>query len=153
MTTETDYSWLLPEARRSLEAARDTLALDHYAVAVQQAQLCVEYCARAVIHTYVEPSWGHNHARDIEEMLLRHGGEIRRSFGPETLRSLQQLAQDDAELAPWHTRAVYGFRDDNRVMHPPSEICTRGVAERGLVLAERSLPTAERFMEAWHAAG
>ena len=140
------------EVPRALDAARETLALGHFVVAIQQAQICVEYCARAVIHSYGEPAWGHSDAEDLEKALLHHGSDLRRRFGRETLRALQQFAADDREMAPWHSRTVYGMRYQDGTFHPPSEMCTQAIAERALLLAERSLTAAQGFLDAWHAA-
>ena len=149
MSSDEGNGWLMREAEHALDACRRNLAAGDCVVAVQQAQACVEYCTRAVIATYGQPSWGDSHTRDLRDMLDHQGAGIRHRFGPDTLRDLRQLAGDDGEMSPWHTRAMYGYRDDAGTFHPPLEICTREASERGLLLAQRSFATVGRFLQAW----
>lgn len=144
MTNEVRGGWLMIGARRALADA--TAGAQSYVSITAQCQQCVEYCARAVIHTVREPSWGHGHSRELEEILDAHARDLRTRFGREQLRRLRQLARDDWEMAPWRSRTMYGYSDENHVHHPPDEICTQQVAERSLELARRSLDTAERFL-------
>jgi len=149
MTADADNRWLLPEARRAMNMARVAWSVPDYVATVQQAQACVEYCARAVIATYGEPSWGHAHSRDLNDVLEEFHADLRQRFGAAMTAALRQLARDDREMAPWHTRGMYGMRDADGAVHPPLEICTRAVAERALLLAGRSLETTESFLAAW----
>lgn len=153
MTADYEHSWLLREARRALSDACHGRDGERHVVAVQQAQACVEYCARAVIATYQEPSWGHSHATDLERMLLAHGGDILRRFGRGALQDLRRLAADDREMAPWHTRTVYGVRVADGSVRSPGEVCTPEVAARALFLAERSLTAVDAFLAAWRPPG
>jgi len=131
----------LREAEGYLEAAKRNMPFGDHRAVVQNAQLCIEFSAKAIIACFSEPAWTHNPGRQLDRLLEKHGGEIE-----EAMRArLRQLIQDVADAAPWHGLSVYGKRTPQG-WTPASRLCTPQVAEDLLGKAERSLKTARDFI-------
>jgi hypothetical protein len=119
---------------------------------VHNAQLCVEYCTKAVITCFQVPGLTHNPGPELYGVILDHEASLRASVGDEMIRRLRVLARDTEEIAPWHGRSTYSQPRSDGTYVSPRALCTEERAVWALQLAERSLATAETFAAAWQAA-
>jgi HEPN domain-containing protein len=127
---------------RSAEQARD---IQDYRVAVQNAQLCVELSAKAVIAQFAEPLWRHDPSPQLRRLLDVHGEMIVRRCGEGMLASLRQLAEDAQEAAPWHGWSTYGREIEDEGWVAAVDLSTEAVASDLLQRAQRSVLTARSF--------
>jgi HEPN domain-containing protein len=141
----------LKDAEYSLRCAEDNLPLEHYTVVIQNAQLCIELSAKAVIAFYEEPWWTHDPSEQILRILEEHGEELAEMLEVE---GLSALAEDAGVAAPWHVWSVYGKRTEDGTRIAAVDACTKynglikgEVAEDLLERARRSYKTAMKFFK------
>jgi hypothetical protein len=115
----------LRDAEACLSTAQTVFSLGDYRAVVQNAQLCIELSAKAVIACFAEPVWRH----EIEEGLSER---------------LHVLADDVQEAAPWHGWSVYGHLEPEGWM-PAVDICTEETARDLLGKAIQGFQTAGEF--------
>lgn len=132
----------LQDAIDFLKSAEHDLAGGFWRSATQNAQLCIEHSAKAIISLFEEPEWTHDPSRQ----LLRILAEGR--MGEKTRDKLKILSEDARIASPWHGISTYG-KISGGIRLPASEICTREIAEEMLSRAKTSLGIAEEFIEAW----
>lgn len=134
----------LRDAQANFSTAQRSFFAQDYRAVVQNAQLCIELSAKAVIAYYEEPAWTHNPSEELLKILEEHRGEIAEMLGNE-VENLHTLAKDAGVAAPWHARSTYGMRSKSGIWLPAVDICTREMAEDLLERASRSYETAVRF--------
>ena len=110
----------LKDAEDCLLSAKENLPLANYRVVVQNAQLCVEQSAKAVIACFEEPRWIHDPSDQLNGIITKHKDQIIEILGRER-----------------------GIRI------PAVDLCTEEVANRSLGKAERAYATAEKFINSW----
>ena len=140
-TTETGR-WLR-DAEACFRSAQRALDIQDYRVVVQNAQLCVELSAKAVIAQFAEPLWRHDPSPQLRRLLDTHREAIVRRCGEEMLASLRQLAEDTQEVAPWHGWSTYGRELEDKGWIAAVDLATEAVASDLIQRAQRSLLTAQ----------
>jgi len=140
-TTETSR-WLR-DAEACFRSAQRAFDIQDYRVAVQNAQLCVELSAKAVIAQFAEPLWRHDPSPQLRQLLDTHGEAIVRRCGEEMIASLRRLAEDAQEVAPWHGWSTYGREFEDKGWIAAVDLVTEAVASELLQRAQRSLRTAQ----------
>lgn len=136
----------LKDASASLESARRAFSAADYRVVVQNAPLCLELSAKAIIAYFEEPVWRHNPSRQLQR-ILKERQEINRRLGEEFCKEAQWLAQETAEVAPWHGWSAYRREAENGTWIPSVDLCTAEVARELLQQAERGLGIARTFFD------
>ena len=134
----------LKDAQASLSTAQRSFPVEDHRAVIQNAQLCIELSAKAVIAYYEEPAWTHDPSEELLKILEERGEEIAEMLGNE-VESLYTLAEDAGVAAPWHARSTYGARSKDGVWLPAVDVCTKEMAEDLLERASRSYKTAVRF--------
>lgn len=134
----------LRDAQASLSTAQRLFLAEDYRAVVQNAQLCIELSAKAMIAYYEEPAWTHDPSEELLKILEEHGEEIAEMLGNE-VESLYTLAMDVRVAAPWHARSTYGMRSKDGIWLPAMDVCTKEMAEGLLERARRSYQMAARF--------
>ena len=134
----------LRDAQASLLTAQRSFPTEDYRAVAQNAQLCIELSAKAVIAYYEEPAWTHNPSEELLKILEEHGEEIVEMLGNE-VENLYIFAEDVGEAAPWHARSTYGMRSKDGIWLPAVDVCTKEMAEDLLERANRSYETAVWF--------
>jgi len=142
----------LKDARAALASAERTFRDRDYRVATQNAQLCIELSAKAVIAFFAEPAWRHDPGRQLRNLLAKFEGQITQRFDDGTRQNLARLAQDADEVAPWHGWSTYGRSEEDGVWIAAVDLCTQPVAEDLLERARRSMETATVFARQMHSA-
>ena len=71
----------LRDAQASLSTAQRSFPAEDYRAVVQNAHLCIELSAKAVIAYYEEPAWTHNPSEELLKILEEHGEEIAEMLG------------------------------------------------------------------------
>ncbi len=138
----------LREAEGALDRARRLAADQDWVGCCQQAQLCVEYSAKAVIACFEAQEWTHDPSQQLLRVIQANGDDILSRFGEGMVQRLQVLASDAREASPWHGWSTYG-RTEEGLTTFPTDLCTQRDAERLLDLSERSFPTASQFVLNW----
>lgn len=133
----------LRDAEACLHSAQRALEVQDYRVAVQNAQLCVELSAKAVIAQFAEPLWRHDPSPQLRRLLDVHRETMAKRFGEEMLASLQQLAEDVQEAAPWHGWSTYGRELEDKGWVAAIDLATEAIANDLLQRAQRSLQTVQ----------
>lgn len=139
--TETERG--LRDAEACLRSTQWAVEVQDYRVAAQNAQLCVELSAKAVIAHFAEPLWRHDPSPQLRRLLDAHGEALERRCGAEMLASLRQLAEDAQEAAPWHGWTTYGRELEDKGWVAAVDLATEAVASELLQRAQRSLLTAQ----------
>ena len=143
MKNVTEAGRWLRDAEACLRSAQRALEIQDYRVAVQNAQLCVELSAKAVIAQFAEPLWRHDPSPQLRHLLDGHGEVVVRRGGEEMLASLRQLAEDAQEAAPWHGWSTYGRELEDKGWVAAVDLASEAVASDLLQRAQRSLQTAQ----------
>jgi HEPN domain-containing protein len=130
----------LRDAEACLSTAQTVFFLSDYRAAVQNAQLCIELSAKAVIACFAEPVWRHDPSKQLLKLIEEHGGEIEERLS----ERLHVLAADVQEAAPWHGWSVYGHLKPEGWM-PAVDICTEETARDLLEKAIQAFQTASEF--------
>ncbi|HIC91647.1 MAG TPA: HEPN domain-containing protein [Syntrophaceae bacterium] len=146
MTNIVEVKRRLEDARVCLESAERNLEIGDYRVAVQNAQLCVELSAKAVISYFTEPHWTHNPKSQLLSVLDGRKLDISRSLGVQIINGLYQIAEDAEEVAPWHMWSVYGREMDEGLV-PAARLATKDVAIKLLESARRSFKIVQKFLK------
>lgn len=131
----------LSEVEIRLRDAQRSFPAKDYRAVVQNARLCIELSAKAVIAYYEEPAWTHNPSEELLNILEERGEEIAEMLGNE-VENLYTLAKDAEVVAPWHARSTYGMRSEDGIWLPAVDVCTKETAEDLLERASRSYKTA-----------
>jgi HEPN domain-containing protein len=131
----------LKDAKASLEAAYRNYEAEDFRVAIQQAQLCIEFSAKGIIAYFEEPQWTHNPAQQLHELL--------RSY-PKIFSNMEDLIKklaDHAEYAaPWHGLSTYG-KETEQGWVPAVDICDKETAEELFKKAEEAFHIAKNIKE------
>lgn len=130
----------LRDAQACLNTAQTVFPLGDYRAAVQNAQLCIELSAKAVIACFAEPAWRH----DPSEQLLKLIKEYEDEFGEGLADRLRTLAEYAREAAPWHGWSVYG-RLEPEGWISAVDLCTEETARDLLGKAVLAFRTASEF--------
>jgi len=125
------HMYRLKLAREHLEQAKIALEAGAIIAAVHEAQLSIENSAKAVIAVFKPPSWVHNPAPELRE-LIREG-----RIPPEAKDRAFHLAEIAEEAAPHHALSSYG---DIREMTTPYEIYNK---EDAKALVQRAVEALE----------
>jgi HEPN domain-containing protein len=141
--TVTETGRWLRDAEACLRSAQWAWEARDYRVAVQNAQLCVEFSAKAVIAQFAEPVWRHDPSPQLRRLSDTHAEALERQCGVEMLVSLRQLAEDAQEAAPWHAWSTYGLELEDQGWVAAVDLATEAVAGDLLQRAQRSLLTAQ----------
>jgi HEPN domain-containing protein len=160
MENQYDTRQWLREAEGAFNRAFRMAEYQDWVGLCQQAQLCVEYSAKAVIDCFEVHEWTavhevtaerseHNHGEQLLKVLQANEQTIRSRFGEEMIQRLQVLAADADAAAPWHGWSTYGRREPGGRITFPTDLCTQEEAERLLERAERSFPPAVQFIANW----
>ncbi|HIC90520.1 MAG TPA: HEPN domain-containing protein [Syntrophaceae bacterium] len=120
----------LTEVQRKLKDAAACLKASErdYAASDQNAQLCIELSAKAVISIYAEPLWTHDPSSQILKLMDEHKGEIIDKCGDEISQGLHNMIEDVGLAKDWHGWSVYG-KEEGGVLYAAVDICTKEVAE------------------------
>lgn len=138
----------LKDARASLESANRAFLEEDWRVTIQNAQLCVELSAKAIISYFAEPEWTHNPGEQLLKIANKYQDQIEERYHREDMIiRIHQLSSDAKEAAPWHGRSTYGWEDEEMGRIASVDLCTREVAERLLEMARNSFETAQVFTE------
>lgn len=136
----------LKDAEDCLQRAERCLQVDDWRGVVQNAQLCIELSAKAVISYYAEPEWTHNPKKQLIAILKDRERELLEKLGQQIIQRLYCLAEDSEEASPWHGRSTYG---DERVTRIAAvDLCTKEVAENLIKKARKSFESAISFSQA-----
>lgn len=130
----------LRDAEACLSTAQTVFSLSDYRAAVQNAQLCIELSAKAIIACFAEPVWRHDPSKQLLKLIEEHQGEIEERLSDK----LHALANDAQEAAPWHGWSVYGRLKPEGWM-PAVDICTEETARDLLEKATQGFQTASEF--------
>jgi HEPN domain-containing protein len=130
----------LRDAEACLSTAQTVFSLGDYRATVQNAQLCIELSAKAVIACFAEPVWRHDPSRQLLKLIEEHEGEIEEELS----ERLDVLADDVQETAPWHGWSVYGRLEPEGWM-PAVDLCTEEAARDMLEKATQAFQTASEF--------
>jgi HEPN domain-containing protein len=134
----------LRDAEVFLKDAEIAFANERFRACTQNAQICIEICAKAVISHYSEPEWTHDPSQQLKQLLNAHKDKLIKELGEEMFKRLNKLASDSKIAAPWHGKAVYGEEvGDSWVA--AAEICTEAIASNLLELAQCSFSAARDF--------
>jgi HEPN domain-containing protein len=117
----------LRDAEACLTSAQWALAAQDYRVAVQNAQLCVEHSAKAVIAQLAELLWRHDPSPQLRRLVEVHEEVITQRCGEDMPAALRQLAQDVEQAAPWHGWSTYG-REGEQGWLAAVDLCSREIA-------------------------
>lgn len=145
MINSAEMNWRLRGAQACLGSAQRDFPAGDYRATAQNAQLCIELSAKAVIAHFAEPIWDHDPSDQLLGILREHGDDMARRSGEDVRHELTRLAEDANMAAPWHARSTYGQRAEDRSWIPALDLCTREVAEDLLERATRSFATARKF--------
>lgn len=146
MKNVTEASRWLRDAEACLHSAQRALDVQDYRVVVQNAQLCIELSAKAVIAQFAEPLWRHDPSPQLRRLLDARGEAIVRRCGEEMLASLGQLVEDAQEAAPWHGWSTYGRELEDKGWVAAVDLSTETIASDLLQRAQRSLETAQSWV-------
>jgi HEPN domain-containing protein len=130
----------LKDAEACLSTAQTVFSLGDYRAAVQNAQLCLELSAKAVIACFAEPVWRHDPSKQLIKLIEEHKGKL----GEELSERLRVLANDVHQAAPWHGWSVYGRLEPGGWM-PAVDLCTEETARDLLEKAIQAFQTASEF--------
>ena len=151
MRDSTEANRWLRDAQACLASAQRALTAQDYRVTVQNAQLCVELSAKAVIAHLAEPLWSHDPSPQLRRLIREHQEAIIERCGEEMVTALQQLADDAEEAAPWHGWSTYGREVKDEGWIAAVDTCTQESADDLLPRAQRSWRTAQTFATRWSA--
>jgi|GEM_PF-661901 hypothetical protein len=155
MTNTAEFERWLKDARASLASAEKAFQAGDFRVATQNAQLCAELSAKAVVAFFAEPAWRHDPGKQLQQILKKDKDRATPQLDAQTHQNLARLALDADETAPWHgwstfrlrSRQAYGRGEEEDVWIAAVDLCTRSVADDLLVRARRSLETANAFVQ------
>lgn len=145
MRNLTEVSRRHRDAQACLTSAQQALALEDYRVAIQNAQLCIELSAKAVIAYFAEPLWRHDPSLQLRSILAAQADAMAERGGQNLLQALRQLAADAEEVAPWHGWSTYGKESEDGTWIAAVDLCTREVAEDLFARAKRALQALNDF--------
>ena len=137
----------LKDAHASLASAENAFQAGDYRVATQNAQLCTELSAKAIIALFAEPAWRHDPGKQLQSLLEKHKQQITQQLDDQTRQNLARLAQDADEVAPWHGWSTYGRGEEDDVWIAAVDLCTQSVAYDLLARARRSVETVAAFIQ------
>lgn len=110
---------------------------------VQNAQLCIEHTAKAIIAYFAEPEWTYNPALQLDRMISENAVSLEKKGI--SISSLKKLVQYVEEAAPWHGLSSYG--EEAQEGHiPASELCTQEIAEKLFKNAQEAFKALENFL-------
>lgn len=136
----------LKDAKDCLQRAERCLQVEDWRGVVQNAQLCIEFSAKAIISYFAEPEWTHNPKNQLIAILKDREKELSEKLGQEIIQGLYRLAEDSGEVSPWHGRSTYGEERGMRIA--AVDLCTKEVAVKLIKMARHSIETATPFSQA-----
>ncbi|OGO40529.1 MAG: hypothetical protein A2Z04_05380 [Chloroflexi bacterium RBG_16_57_9] len=149
MTGAGEASRWLRDAEACLVSARRALAAQDFRVVVQNAQLCIEHSAKAIIAELAEPVWRHDPSPQLRRLLVANEEAIVQRCSADMPASLRQLAQDAEKAAPWHGWSTYGRETENQGWLAAVDLCNKDIAEDLLHRAQKAWPVAQSFIALW----
>ena len=138
----------MKDAIDCLRRARRCLSERDWRGTVQNAQLAIELSVKAMIAFFEEPDWIHKPDGQLLVIVEERKGQITKRLGQHMIDALMGAAEDVSICAPWHGWSVYGkAREDSTGWMPAVDLCTADVAEDLMKRAERTINTAEKFLQ------
>lgn len=138
----------MKDAKDCLRRARRCSSEKDWRGAVQNAQLAIELSVKGMIAFFEEPDWTHKPDSQLIRIAEERKGPIMKKFGRQMIDAFMIAAEDVNISAPWHGWSVYGkAREDSTGWMPAVELCTADVAEDLMRRAERTISTAEKFLQ------
>ena len=131
-----EVSYRLKLAMHYLKDAEDAYRRGDYRGTVASSQLSTENAAKAVIAFFRIPSWSHDPAPELRELL--------NEFLMHTRELVEELADIAESLAPEHGRATYG--EPLRGL-TPWDIYNKEDADRALNSARRATALSRRILK------
>ena len=131
-----EVSYRLKLAVHYLKDAEDAYRRGDYRGTVASSQLSTENAAKAVIAFFRIPSWSHDPAPELRELL--------NEFPVHTRELVEELADIAESLAPEHGRATYG--EPLRGL-TPWDIYNKEDADRALNSARRAIALSRRILK------
>lgn len=131
-----EVSYRLKLAVHYLKDAEDAYRRGDYRGTVASSQLSTENAAKAVIAFFRIPSWSHDPAPELRELL--------NEFLMHTRELVEELADIAESLAPEHGRATYG--EPLRGL-TPWDIYNKEDADRALNSARRATALSRRILK------
>jgi len=131
-----EVSYRLKLAVHYLKDAEDAYRRGDYRGTVASSQLSTENAAKAVIAFFRIPSWSHDPAPELRELL--------NEFPMHTRELVEELADIAESLAPEHGRATYG--EPLRGL-TPWDIYNKEDADRALNSARRAIALSRRILK------
>jgi HEPN domain-containing protein len=140
--------WLL-DAEDALKTTKANYKEGLIRTTVQNAQLCIEFSAKAIISCFEAPEWEHDPGKQLKRVLRKNEEIIGKKIGPDMIKRIDLLAQKASEVAVWHGWSTYGRREPNGSWLPGAKVCTKEIAEESMPPAELSFKTATDFCNEW----
>lgn len=137
-----EYEYRLRLAEEHLEEALKSLGGGALVAAIYEAQLSIENSAKAVIGFFKPPTWIHNPASELRQIIAQYWELLRRRSIP--TQELNRLATLADEVAPHQALARYG---DPRRMATPKEIYKFDDAKKLIEKAEEAFRIAREIIE------
>lgn len=134
----------LKDAEACLMSAKRCFDLEDWRTVVQNAQLCVELSAKAIISFFNEPLWSHDPSKQLVKIIREYQEEICDKFSKDMLSGLHKVVQYARNAAPWHGWSTYGKEEEDGWI-PAVELCTKEIAEEILSEAEDSFEIAKEW--------
>lgn len=148
LNVQESQRWL-KDAEACLNTAQNCLSFQDYRAVTQNAQLCIEQSAKAIVACFEEPKWTHDPGNQLELLLNQYREKIVQKYGEEMFKSLMGIRKDVSDTFHWHGWSTYGRREKNGSWKGAVEVCTENIAKDLLSKAQRSYKTAKEFLLPW----
>jgi len=146
MDSEEEARYRLRLAEGYLEKAKKFLEDKLFDDVVSRAQLASENAVKAVISCFRVPSWTHDPAGELNEVIQPIRSTLIEKLGDRFLIEMEKAAGASQELAPNHGKTTYG---DAAAHKPPWEIYDRRSAKESLSKATHAVNVAKKFISEW----
>lgn len=137
----------LKDGRACLEGAEKNLSLKDYRTSIQNAQLCIEMCAKAIISYFTEPLWQHDPSDQLLSIIKRYGKKISHQFYQGIVADLNRLSKEAETAAPWHAWSTYGKEKKDGSWIAAVDLCKKDIAMKLVQGAKESFKIAEKFSQ------
>jgi len=137
-----EYEYRLRLAKEYLEEALKALNGGALVATAYEAQLSIENSAKAVIGFFKPPTWIHNPAPELRQIIEQHKEQLKKVES--LVEKLNMLATIADEAAPRHALTSYG---DIMRMMTPREVYKPEEVEELVKKAQRALKIAEEAIE------
>jgi HEPN domain-containing protein len=143
MLNDTEAKRLFIDAQDCYRAAGKNLKIKEFRTTVQNSQLCIELCCKAIIALFEEPKWVHNPSTQLLQIL--NNMEIDKN----EFERLCILANKADEVANWHGWSTYGKEIQPGKWISATQLCTKEVADELYQIAKMSFNIAKNFLNKW----